>query len=67
MLLFIQTVATFFVLTYMFIYCKTKKEIPLEPSKGKKASVNPKNTKVSEEPKTEKPVESSDPAEIKPG
>ncbi|XP_072223136.1 cilia- and flagella-associated protein 74 [Leuresthes tenuis] len=46
---------------------EAKKEMPLEPSKGKRASVNPKNTKVSEEPKTEKPVESSDPVEIQPG
>ncbi|XP_075331716.1 cilia- and flagella-associated protein 74 [Odontesthes bonariensis] len=46
---------------------ETKKEKQLEPSKGKRTSVNPKNTKVSEEPNTEKPVESSDPAEIQPG
>ncbi|XP_035499668.2 cilia- and flagella-associated protein 74 isoform X3 [Scophthalmus maximus] len=42
---------------------ETKKEAPVEPSKGKKASVNPK-TKMSEEPKQDSPTESPDPVDI---
>ncbi|XP_071331418.1 cilia- and flagella-associated protein 74 isoform X2 [Trachinotus anak] len=46
---------------------ETKKEIPVEPSKGKKASGNPKNSKMLEDTKTEKLTESPNPADIQPG
>ncbi|XP_030589922.1 cilia- and flagella-associated protein 74 isoform X2 [Archocentrus centrarchus] len=46
---------------------EAKKEIPLESSKGKKASVNPKHSKVSDEPKTETETESPDPVDFVPG
>ncbi|XP_040009856.1 cilia- and flagella-associated protein 74 isoform X3 [Xiphias gladius] len=45
----------------------TEQEIPVEPSKGKKASVNPKNSNVSDDPKTDKLTESPNPADIQPG
>ncbi|XP_070696380.1 cilia- and flagella-associated protein 74 [Pempheris klunzingeri] len=46
---------------------ETKKEVPVESSKGKKASVIPKNSRVSESPKTEQLTESPSPADIQPG
>ncbi|XP_063321127.1 cilia- and flagella-associated protein 74 [Pelmatolapia mariae] len=46
---------------------EAKLEIPLEPSKGKKASVNPKNSKVSNEAEKGKQSESPDPGNIVPG
>ncbi|XP_051805300.1 cilia- and flagella-associated protein 74 isoform X1 [Acanthochromis polyacanthus] len=48
-------------------HAETQKEIPVEPSKGKKASVNPKNSKMSGDPKTDKLPESPDSANIQPG
>lgn len=47
----------------MFMCCKTKKEIPVESGKGKKAAVNPKN----DNSKTDKLSESLNPADIQPG
>uniref|UniRef100_A0AAQ6IMB2 Cilia- and flagella-associated protein 74 n=1 Tax=Anabas testudineus TaxID=64144 RepID=A0AAQ6IMB2_ANATE len=46
---------------------ETKKEIPVEPSKGKKASVHPKCGKVSDDTQTDKLSESPNPADIQPG
>ncbi|XP_035761439.1 cilia- and flagella-associated protein 74 [Neolamprologus brichardi] len=46
---------------------EAKLEIPLEPSKGKKASVNPKNSKVSNEAEKGKQSEPPDPGNIVPG
>ncbi|XP_059190214.1 cilia- and flagella-associated protein 74 [Centropristis striata] len=46
---------------------ETKKEAPVETSKGKKASVIPKNSKVSDEPKTDELTESTNPSDIQPG
>ncbi|XP_056241792.1 cilia- and flagella-associated protein 74 isoform X1 [Seriola aureovittata] len=46
---------------------QAEQEIPVEPSKGKKASENQKNNKMSDEPKTEKLTESPNPADIQPG
>ncbi|XP_070767007.1 cilia- and flagella-associated protein 74 [Enoplosus armatus] len=43
---------------------ETKKEVPVETSKGKKASVIPKNSKVSDDSKTSP---SPNPADIQPG
>ncbi|XP_054868574.1 cilia- and flagella-associated protein 74 isoform X2 [Amphiprion ocellaris] len=48
-------------------HTETQKKIQVEPSKGKKASVNPKNSKMSNDPKTDKLPESPDPANIQPG
>lgn len=52
---------------FMCVCCKTKKEVPVETSKGKKASVIPKNSKVSDGPKTDQLTESPNPADIQPG
>ncbi|XP_005459922.1 cilia- and flagella-associated protein 74 isoform X3 [Oreochromis niloticus] len=46
---------------------EAKPEIPLEASKGKKASVNPKNSKVSNEAEKGKQSESPHPGNIVPG
>ncbi|XP_041859968.1 cilia- and flagella-associated protein 74 [Melanotaenia boesemani] len=46
---------------------ETKTETPLEPSKGKKGSMNPKSNKASEEPKTDKLIESADGVDIQLG
>ncbi|XP_047428401.1 cilia- and flagella-associated protein 74 isoform X2 [Mugil cephalus] len=46
---------------------EAKKEIPAEISKRKKSSGKPKNTKVSDDPETEKQAESPDPVDIQPG
>ncbi|XP_029362700.1 cilia- and flagella-associated protein 74 isoform X2 [Echeneis naucrates] len=43
-----------------------KKEIPVEPSKGKRNSQNPSNNRVSDDPTTDK-QESPQPASIQPG
>ncbi|KAM9752856.1 cilia- and flagella-associated protein 74 [Menidia menidia] len=44
-----------------------REEVQQEPTKGKRPSVNPKNTQALEEPKTVEPIESPDQAEIQPG
>ncbi|XP_076597344.1 cilia- and flagella-associated protein 74 isoform X1 [Chaetodon auriga] len=46
---------------------ETKKEVTVETSKGKKPSVIPENSKVSDGPKTEQLTESPDPSDIQPG
>lgn len=46
---------------------EAKKEVPVETSKGKKASVTPKISKVSDDPKIEQLTESPNPADIQPG
>ncbi|XP_069383318.1 cilia- and flagella-associated protein 74 isoform X2 [Paralichthys olivaceus] len=46
---------------------ETTKEIPVEPSKGKKTSTNLKNSKMSDDPKTDQQSESSNPVDIQPG
>ncbi|GLD45765.1 cilia- and flagella-associated protein 74 isoform X1, partial [Lates japonicus] len=46
---------------------ETKKETPVEPSKGKKASLSPKSSKVSDESETEQPAELPDPTDVQPG
>ncbi|XP_071752484.2 cilia- and flagella-associated protein 74 [Centroberyx gerrardi] len=55
---------------------ETEQEVPAEPSRGKKApqprpqgkqAANPKNSKVSDGPKTEGPTTSPNPASIQPG
>ncbi|XP_029292469.1 cilia- and flagella-associated protein 74 isoform X3 [Cottoperca gobio] len=46
---------------------ETKKELPVETSKGKEASVIPTISKVSGKPKTDQLSESPDPADIQPG
>ncbi|XP_036960629.1 cilia- and flagella-associated protein 74 isoform X2 [Acanthopagrus latus] len=44
-----------------------KEEVPVETSKGKKVSVVPNNSKVSDGPKTEQLTEPLNPADIQPG
>ncbi|XP_067384004.1 cilia- and flagella-associated protein 74 isoform X2 [Channa argus] len=46
---------------------KSKKDTSVESTKGKKAPVNAKNCKVSDDLKTDKLSESPDPADIQPG
>ncbi|XP_026187330.1 cilia- and flagella-associated protein 74 isoform X3 [Mastacembelus armatus] len=46
---------------------EAKKDIPGEPGKAKKASVNPKNEKVSDDATTDKLTESPNSADIQPG
>ncbi|XP_033944062.1 cilia- and flagella-associated protein 74 isoform X5 [Pseudochaenichthys georgianus] len=46
---------------------EAKKDLPVETSKGKKAPVIPKNSKVSDAPQTELLTESPEPADIQPG
>ncbi|KAK5863236.1 hypothetical protein PBY51_000282 [Eleginops maclovinus] len=46
---------------------EAKKELPVETGKGKKAQVIPKNSKVSDTPKTELLTESPEPADLQPG
>ncbi|KAF3696620.1 Cilia- and flagella-associated protein 74 [Channa argus] len=49
------------------VFCKSKKDTSVESTKGKKAPVNAKNCKVSDDLKTDKLSESPDPADIQPG
>jgi len=51
----------------VFVCLKAKKDLPVETSKGKKAPVIPKNSKVSDAPQTELLTESPEPADIQPG
>ncbi|XP_010769280.1 uncharacterized protein isoform X1 [Notothenia coriiceps] len=46
---------------------EAKKDLPVETSKGKKAPVIPKNSKVSDVPQTELLTELPEPADIQPG
>nr|XP_046252850.1 cilia- and flagella-associated protein 74 isoform X2 [Scatophagus argus] len=46
---------------------ETKKQVPVETSKGKKMSVIPNNSSVSEDPKSDQAIESPNPADIQPG
>ncbi|XP_032377237.1 cilia- and flagella-associated protein 74 isoform X4 [Etheostoma spectabile] len=46
---------------------ETKKEVPVETSKGKKASVVPKTSTVSDGPNADQLTEPSNPADIQPG
>ncbi|XP_068196112.1 cilia- and flagella-associated protein 74 [Antennarius striatus] len=46
---------------------ETNSAVPAEPSKKRKGSVIPKNSKISDSPKMEQPTESPDPADEQPG
>ncbi|XP_008283307.1 uncharacterized protein cfap74 [Stegastes partitus] len=48
-------------------HAEAQKEMPVEATKGKKASMTPKNSKVSDDPQTDRQPESPDPADIQPG
>lgn len=47
--------------------CKTDKEVPVENRRGKKASVIPNNSTVSNGPEKDQLTESPNPANIEPG
>lgn len=53
--------------SYLCVRYKTKKEPAGETSKGKKASVIPNNSKVSDEPVMDQMIKPPNPADLQPG